>query len=237
MNHIDINDKNTYPKEFLDFCERNEERLKNSIKQEFYMSFESDLGQRIFNLIKEFDIIAIHANRIYNIESIYNKGLLVPSKSKKLIDIILKPIYAEISDENLQKIYGKLVEQIKINNKYSELCFIVGNISDITMQNGFWMLEEYGGELLQDIFTQLGMRDFYNKRISKIGQAYAITFHIKMKNIKKEYLNKIMEVMLEKIVLSKNDNVWLECKTTLNVPASNIIDATKILVEENRKFE
>ena len=50
MNYIDINinDKNTYPKEFLEFCERNKERLKNSIKQEFYISFESDLGQRIF---------------------------------------------------------------------------------------------------------------------------------------------------------------------------------------------
>ncbi len=43
--------------------------------------------------------------------------------------------------------------------------------------------------------------------------------------------------MLEKVVLSKNNNVWLECKTTLNVPASNIIGATKILVEENGKFE
>ncbi len=201
------------------------------------MSFESDFGQRIFNMIKEFEIIAIHANRIYNIESIYNKGLLIPSKSKRLIDIILKPIYTEINVESSQKIYEKLIEQIKIDNKYSELCFVVGSISDITMQNDFWMLEEYGGELLQDVFTKLGMRDFYNKRISKIGQAYAITFYIKMKNIKKEYLNRIMEVMLEKIVLSKNNNVWLECKTTLNVPASNIIGTTKILVEENRKFE
>ena len=81
------------------------------------------------------------------------------------------------------------------------------------------------------------MRDFYKKRISKIGQAYAITFYFKMKNIKKEYLKRIMEVMLEKIVLSKNNNVWLECKTILNVPESNIIGATKILVEENEKFE
>lgn len=237
MNYIDINDKNTYPKEFLDFCEKNKERLNNSITEKFYMSFESDLGQRIFNMIKEFEIIAIHANRIYNIESIYNKGLLIPSKSKRLIDIILKPIYTEMNVESSQKIYEKLIEQIKINNKYSELCFIVGNISDITMQNGFLMLEEYGGELLQDIFTQLGMRDFYNKQISKIGQAYAITFYIKMKNTKKEYLNRIMEVMLEKIVLSKNNNIWLECKTTLNVPAINIIGVTKILVEENGKFE
>lgn len=237
MNYIDINDKNTYPKEFLEFCKRNKERLKNSIKQEFYISFESDLGQRIFNLIKEFDVIAIHANRIYNIESIYNKGLLVPSKSKQLIDIILKPIYAEMNDENFKKIYEKLIEQIKINNKYAELCFILGKISDITMQNGFWMLEEYGGELLQDIFTELGMRDFYNKQISKIGQAYAITFYIKIKNIKEEYLEKIMEVMLDKVVLSKNNSVWLECKTTLNVPASNIIGETKILVEENGRFE
>lgn len=140
-------------------------------------------------------------------------------------------------DENFKKIYEKLIEQIKINNKYAELCFILGKIRDITMQNGFWMLEEYGGELLQDIFTELGMRDFYNKQISKIGQAYAITFYIKIKNIKKEYLEKIMEVMLDKVVLSKNNSVWLECKTTLNVPASNIIGETKILVEEKGRFE
>ena len=43
--------------------------------------------------------------------------------------------------------------------------------------------------------------------------------------------------MLDKVVLSKNNSVWLECKTTLNVPASNIIGETKILVEENGRFE
>ncbi len=48
MNYIDINDKNTYPKEFLDFCEKNKERLNNSITEELYMSLQSDLGQRIF---------------------------------------------------------------------------------------------------------------------------------------------------------------------------------------------
>ena len=105
------------------------------------------------------------------------------------------------------------------------------------MQNGFWMLEEYGGELLQDIFTELRMRDFYDKQISKIGQAYAIEFYIKIKNIKKEYLEEIIKVMLDKVVLSNNNSIWLECKTTLNVPASNIIGATKILVEENGTFE
>ena len=156
-----------------------EEQYQTRILYKLWKWFRS----KNINLIKEFDVIAIHANRIYNIESIYNKGLLVPSKSKQLIDIILKPIYAKMKDENFKKIYEKLIEQIKINNKYAELCFILGKISDITMQNGFWMLEEYGGELLQDIFTELEMRDFYNKQISKIGQAYAITFYIKKKNI------------------------------------------------------
>lgn len=80
--------------------------------------------------------------------------MLVPSKSKRLLNIIIEPLHDKMSAEDLQKIYAKLVEQININMKYNELCFIVGKVRDITIQNGFWMLEKYGGELLQDIFTR-----------------------------------------------------------------------------------
>lgn len=237
MNYININDINTYPKAFFNFCERNKEILKSSVTEGFYMDFESNLGQRVFSIIKDSNIIAIHANRIYDIENVYKKGLLIPSKSKKLIDIILNPLYNKMNEKDIQKVRNKLIEQIKINNKYSELCFIVGNIKDITMENGFWMLEEYGGELLLDIFSGLEMRNFYNKQISKIGQAYAITCYIKMKDIKKEYINRIMQAMLEKVVLSKNDNVWLECKTKFNIPSSNIISATEVVIGESEMIE
>lgn len=64
-----------------------------------------------------------------------------------------------MSAEDLKKIYAKLVEQINTNRKYSELCFIVGKVSDITIQNVFLMLEEYGGELLQDTFTRFRYKE------------------------------------------------------------------------------
>lgn len=53
----------------------------------------------------------------------------------------------------------------------------------------------------------LGIRKFYDEQIAKIGQAYAITFYIKIKNIKEYYLNRIMEIMLEKIMLLSNSDV------------------------------
>jgi len=91
------------------------------------------------------------------------------------------------------------------------------------------MLEEFRKKYWHiNYFIIKYKQKFYDEQIAKIGQAYAITFYIKMKSIKKDYLNHIMEIMLEKILSLNNKDVWLECKTALNVPSNNIIVANKI---------
>ncbi|MBS7020635.1 MAG: hypothetical protein KH135_02015, partial [Firmicutes bacterium] len=58
-----------------------------------------------------------------------------------------------------------------------------------------------------------------------------------LKNIKKEYINRIMQAMLEKAVLSKSDHIWLVCKTKFNIPSSNIISATEVVIKESEMIE
>lgn len=101
---IDINNINTYPMEFKKFCKDNVDILKNTITEEFSLDYDTFLAQKVIDLIKQYKIIGIHATRVYDIENIYKKGLLIPSKSTDLIDIILEPICTKIAKEEFANI-------------------------------------------------------------------------------------------------------------------------------------
>ncbi len=83
-----------------------------------------------------------------------------------------------IPEKSFYNVQKKLIEKIEKEDKYSRLHFVVTSLTDITMENGLWMLNKYGGELLEDIFIAMELEDFYAKNIAKIGEAYAIEFKI-----------------------------------------------------------
>ena len=152
---IDINDISTYPMEFKKFCNDQIDILKNTITEEFSLDHDTFLARKLFDILKQYKIIGIHATRVYDIENIYKKGLLIPSKSKDLIDIILNPICTKINKEEFANIRKKLIHKISIDDKYSRLHFVVGSIDDITIENGLLMLNKYGGELLEVYFNDV----------------------------------------------------------------------------------
>lgn len=168
---IDINDISTYPMEFKKFCNDKIDILKNTITEEFSLDHDTFLARKLFDILKQYKIIGIHATRVYDIENIYKKGLLIPSKSKDLIDIILNPICTKINKEEFANIRKKLIHKISIDDKYSRLHFVVGSIDDITIENGLLMLNKYGGELLEDIFTDIELKSFYLRNIALIWRS------------------------------------------------------------------
>lgn len=225
---IDINNINTYPMEFKKFCKDNVDILKNTITEEFSLDYDTFLAQKVIDLIKQYKIIGIHATRVYDIENIYKKGLLIPPKSTDLIDIILEPICTKIAKEEFANIRRKLIHQISINDKYSRLHFVVGSIDDITIEKGFWMLNEYGGELLEDIFRDIELKDFYFENIALIGEAYAIEFKVNINDLDKYFLLELIAFMLEKIVLLNEEHIFKESYILKNVKAQDIIKAERI---------
>lgn len=225
---IDINDTNTYPIELKIFCKDNIDILKNTITEEFSLDYNTFLAQKVFDIIKQYKIICIHATRVYNIENIYKKGLLIPSKSTELVDILLKPIYTRIPKKEFDNIRRKLIQQININDKYSRLHFVVGSIDDITIENGFLMLNKYGGELLGDIFRDVELKDFYSKNIALIGEAYAIKFKVNINDLNKNFLIELIVFLLEKMILLNDRHIFKESYILENIRVQDIVRAEKI---------
>lgn len=225
---IDINDTNTYPIEFKKFCKDNENILKNTITEEFSLECDTFLMQKVVNIIRQYKIIAIHATRIYDIKNIYKKGLLIPSKSTDLIDIILDPISTKMSKKEFENVKAKLIQQICIKDKYSRLHFVVGSIDDITTEKGFWMLNKYGGELLEDIFRDIKSEDFYFENIALMGEKYAIKFKVSINDLNKFFLTEIIAFMLEKMVLLNDKHIFKSSYILENIKAQDIVRVEKI---------
>ena len=146
---VDLNDLASYPEEFL--------------------NYESGLFDYLNQMLKDYYFKCIHASRTYNKELFYEKGLFVPSSSDKIIDILLEPI-KEMLGTNYVTIYEKIKIQLK-DDKYRSIHFVIANINDITIKNGFWMLDNYGGELLPDV---LGYGDpIYKKILEESKKKYS----------------------------------------------------------------
>ena len=227
---IDINDISTYPIEFKKFCNDKIDILKNTITAEFSIGYDTFLAQKLYDIIKQYKIIGIHATRVYDIENIYKKGLLIPSKSTDLIDIILKPICTKIDKEEFANIRKKLIHKISIDDKYSRLHFVVGSIDDITIEKGLWMLNKYGGELLEDIFTDIKLKSFYIDNIALIGKAYAIKFKVNISDLNKWFLMELIVFMLKKIILLNTEHFFKGSYILKNIKARDIIKAEKLIV-------
>lgn len=90
------------------------------------------------------------------------------------------------------------------------------------------MLNEYGGELLEDIFRDIELKDFYFENIALIGEAYAIEFKVNINDLDKYFLLELIAFMLEKIVLLNEEHIFKESYILKNVKAQDIIKAERI---------
>ena len=221
---VDINDLDSYPEEFLNFVNTDFDKLENTfINKEIKISYGSCLFDYLNQMLKNYYLKCIHASRTCSKELFYEKGLIVPNRSDKIIDILLDPI-KETLGTNYIVIYEKLKIQLK-NDKYKSIHFVIGDINDITIKNGFWMIDNYGGELLPDV---LGYDDQVYKKISLLGNPVAVIFRIKFSNINGYTLSEIYSFMLSKAMKDKNAHLFKSTYVFEDIPEEDIIEVKEL---------
>lgn len=221
---VDLNDLESYPEEFLNFVNTNFDKLENTfINKEINISYGSGLFDYLNQMLKDYYFKCIHASRTYNKELFYEKGLFVPSSSDKIIDILLEPI-KEMLGTNYATIYEKIKIQLK-DDKYRSIHFVIANINDITIKNGFWMLDNYGGELLSDV---LGYGNPIYKKISLLGIPVVVIFRIKFSNINGYTLSEIYSFMLNKAMKDKEAHLFKATYVFEDIPKEDIIEVKEL---------
>lgn len=225
---IDLNNLESYPEEFLRFINNNFDKLRNTfINGEIKIDDGSELYEYLNQMLKDYYFKCIHASRTYNKKIFYEKGIFVPSRSSEIIDILLEPI-KEILGNNYISIYEKVKIKLK-DDKYKSIHFAIGDINDVTIKNGFWMLDNYGGELLPDA---LGYDNPIYKKISLLGIPVAVIFRIKFSNINDYTLSEIYSFMLNKAMKDKDAHLFKTTYVFEDIPKEDIIE-----VKELKKYE
>ena len=229
-NLIKIEDSTTYPKKLLSFFEEEKEILYNS---------STCLYKHIAEMLNEEYFYSLHASRLIDANSIITNGIIVPSNSNLLLEQFLSNIRDEFDKTELKDIKKKLYlkqQEYGVDpkfKKYNKIWFILGNIDDISITNGLYMLEKYGGELLEEFFIDIDKKDLYFEKIAKKGKAYAIEFKVKFSKINHYKQEKIINRILEKYLFNtKADYPFMEAYTTENIAKEQIITITSINIEE-----
>lgn len=229
---IDVNNISTYPATFLDFCSMHKEILLNTFPtSNIKMDSDSDLFETIDRMFYNSYFKCLHATRTCDMNCIKDNGLKVPKNEEDLVDIILTPI-ADILDTSLyEKVYKKMSEKVKQNDKYSTVHFVLGSLEDISIDNGFLMLNNYGGELLEDIFSMIGEKEYYDNNISKLGIPSAVLFELEHDLFSKFFLNEIYIFMLKKLLYNSEEHFFKTNYILSSVPKENIIDIFEIKLD------
>ena len=222
---IDVNNISTYPSSFLEFCFAHKKTLLNTFPTEnIQMDIDSDLFETIDKMFNDSYFECFHATRTYDINSIKNYGLIVPKNTKDLVDIILTPVESTLSKSLYKKVYEMMIEKSKNEDKYSTFHFVIGSLEDININNGFLMLDKYGGEILEDIFSIIGEKEYYDSIVSKIGVPKAVLFILEHNLFNKYFLNEIYRFMLKKLLYESKEHFFRENCISTSIPKENIID-------------
>lgn len=175
---------------------------------------------------------AIHGSRIVNINSIIEYGVHVPSKSDYLIEEFVNNIRNELDENELKQIKEALYLETRendISKKYNKIWFILGEVKHISLKNSFHMLETYGGELLRDVFKNIGREELYKSKIKEKGNTYAVEFKIKLNEIDELRKKDIVNRMIEKYIFNtRQDSQFIECYTMKDIPKEQIISVIPI---------
>lgn len=225
---IDVNSIKTYPKIFLDFCRENKGCLLNSfLSKDDRLETGSGLFDYINEMLSNISFMCIHVSRILDLKTIKTKGLLNPSKHLDISLIIMEGIKNKITDENYRLVFDELNNRIQNDNKYKTFHFVIGSIDDITLANGFLMLENYGGELLEDVFSTLKLKDAYNE-VRFIGIPVAIFFELPKEQLKDYFLSDIYDYMIKKVIYNNDDHFFRESCIYDSVSKESIIDVKEL---------
>lgn len=229
---FDINKINTYPEKFKEFCDKNFQIIKNTIGNsninDFYVCSETYLFDTVFDILKNEKIKLIHATRLIDKNCIYEKGILNPKISEELTYIILKPIKDLVTKDKFTEIETKMKNKIKTDDKYAYVWFVLGSIEDINLNNGLYMLNKYGGELLEDIFSILNLRECYDKKISKLGNPYAITFKCKIEKLNINFIEEVISSMLFKYINKSNYKIFKQSYIKDSILSNQILNIEKL---------
>lgn len=226
---IDVNNISTYPIPFLEFCSTHKEPLLNTFPtSDIKMDYDSYLFETIDRMFYNSYFKCLHATRTCDINSIKNKGLKVPKNEDDLIDIILTPIANTLDASLYEKVYKRLVEEVKQDDKYSRIHFVLGSLEDISIDNGFLMLNNYGGELLEDIFSIIEEEEYYHNNISKIGIPSAVLFVLEHDLFSKYFLNEIYKFMLKKLLYNNEEHFFKETYILESIPKENVVDIFEV---------
>lgn len=232
---VDVNDVNTYPKKLLNFCENHKYRLETTFNNEkVKVDLDSDLGKKLRKFLIGRSFCALHATKTANIRNFYNNGLLIPAKSEILIENILIPL-KKCLDINLFKKIERKIRARVTNDKYETIWFTFGQIEDISIENGFFMADNYGGEFLEDAFYDLDLIDFYKNSIAVLGKSYAILFEIKFEMLEYGLQSEILNYMMNKILFNSDEKFFKEGYIKNNIEPKNILDIIEIKVGDKNE--
>lgn len=239
---IEIENIATYPKNLISFFEDEEEKeiLFNTFEnKKVNLDSSTWLYKHIAQILNEEYFYALHASRLIDSNSIINNGIVIPSNSEFLFEQLLNNIKNEFDKKELDNIKKTLYIKQKEENiyhgfeKYNKIWFILGNLKDISLDNGLYMLEKYGGEFLEDTFTELGKKKIYFEKIAKKGKPYAVEFKIQFKQIEYYKQGMIINRILEKYLFNiEADYSFMEAYTTENITKEQIITIAPINIEE-----
>lgn len=230
---IKIEDIRTYPKELMTFLKNNRDTLINSFENS-RVNLDSSvwLFEYVSKIINKEYLYAIHGSRIVDINSIMEYGIHVPSKSDYLIEEFINNIRNELDRNELKEVKEALYLETRekdISKKYNKIWFILGEVKHISLKNSFHMLETYGGELLRDVFKNIGEEELYNSKIKEKGNTYAVEFKIKLNEIDEVRKKDIVNRMIEKCLFNtRQDSQFIEGYTMKDIPKEQIISVIPI---------
>lgn len=211
---FNVNKIETYPYEFKEFCEKNAKGISRAfeVSKNIHIYSCSSLFETLYEKIKDEEIELFHASRIIDEKNIKNEGILNPKYSSKISEIILSPL-KDIVDENIfTEISNKFNILISNNKKYDKIWFVVGNIQDINLNNHFYMLKKYGGELLEDTFTSLKLNKLYSEKISSLGRPCVIKFKEKISELYNSNKYFVESIITHMCLICTDNKKDLKCK-------------------------
>jgi hypothetical protein len=227
-NIIDINNMKSYPIDFLNFINLKKEILLNTFKnKEVSIDVDTYLYEYIGQIFNNKFFECMHATRIINIDNIIKNGLIIPSLLSNFSEVILNPIKEIVDNEMYSQCCIIMNNIIKNNAKYSRLHFVFGDSNDISLENGFLMLENYGGELLYDVFFYLGKKEYYNLSIKNLGESYVVHFKINKEKLSNHVLAEIYSQMIKNCLYGYS-HYFRETYVEENINSNNIMYETKI---------
>ena len=227
MDYIELKKIDTYPKEYIEYVNMYKDKIYELMEVNInLLNFDNIYLKEMKNILDKYDILALHATRLYRKENIYKKGILVPELNEGLIDYIIEPLKDVVKEDIYTKIYLKLKEE-RLEN-YSSVHFIIGSEDDVYIENNFLMLEHYGGEFLQNILGWLEIKDEIKEKISKIGSKCVIKFRYNFLEMEDLLAVRIIFNMCKNILEIYNKEIFIETYTFDNIDASKIIDIIEI---------